>query len=306
LVEVGHIAALRAAVLALGNDPDAAASSVIAWLRLSRVFQREPGIGMIGGPVAEIETTIQAMLERLHPSPESLLRLDRALADYEDDTALVRMATDQRASFIQHYWPRYFGSAPPQVMPIGSNRDGPGLWEVFARPVLRRQMNERLRLFAGIVSAARTKPGLRLLAGLRGLNADDAESRFYFHYGTPAAIVKFIRMDAIRVLERTAIGRSARAAIAIERFRRSHRAMPASLAEVASEAGSLLPADPMTGDALKLVVRPDSYVVYSVGENGKDEGGKIDRPPLAKTAAPGMSKRPAPDWGIRVRIRNGL
>ncbi len=302
LNQVGHIAALRAAVLALGNDPDAAVSSVISWLRLSRVYQGELGTMFTGLRTVEIEKTIPAMLERLRPSPESLGRLDKALADYEDDTRPARIAMAERAWFIQHYWPRYFGFAGPQAMPISPNNDGPGFREVFARPVLRRETNERLRLFAGIVSAARMRPGLRLLAGLRGLNAGDAKSRFYL--GTPAEIVKIYQGYAVGLFEGIAIERSARAAIAIERFRQTHHAMPASLADVAADAGSVLPVDPMTGDALKLVGRPDSYIVYSVGDNGKDEGGQIDRPPLAKTAAPGTSKRPAPDWGVRVRIRN--
>jgi hypothetical protein len=302
LVEVGHIAALRAAVLALGNDPDAAASSVISWLRLSRVFQGESGTMIIGLPVVEIENTIPAMLERLRPSPESLGRLDKALADYEDDTELARAAMSERASLIEYYWPRYFGFAAPQVKEIDSRKVEPGFPEVFARPVLRRQMNERLRLFAGIVSAARTKPGLRLLAGLRGLNAGDVRSRFYF--ATPAEILKVYQGYALQVFEGMAIERSARQAIAIERFRRTHHAMPASLAEVASDDGSPLPADPMTGDAFKLIVRPDSYVVYSIGGDGRDDGGQIDRPPLAASAAPGSAKRPAPDWGLRVRIQN--
>jgi hypothetical protein len=302
LNQVGRIAALRAAVLSLGNDPDAAASSIISWLRLSRVYQGEVGAMFSGLRTVEIEKTIPALLERLHPSPESLARLDKALADYEDDTSPVRIAMTERAWLIQHYWPRYFGFAGPQAMPIGRNNEGPGFREVFARPVLRRETNERLRLFAGIVSAARMKPGLRLLAGLRGLNASDAKGRFYL--GTSAEIVKIYQGYAVSLFEGIAIERSARAAIAIERFRLTHHAMPASLAEAAADAGSPLPVDPMTGDALKLVVRSDSYIVYSVGDDGKDDGGRIDRPPLPRTAAPGMSKRPAPDWGVRVRIRN--
>jgi hypothetical protein len=302
LFNVGQIAALRAAVLALGSDPDAAVSSVISWLRLSRVFQVEPGVMIIGLRVVENEKTIPAILERSHPSPETLGRLEKALADYEDDTELVRAAMGERANLIEYYWPRYFGFAAPQVTPIDSENVKPGLREVFARPVLRRQMNERLRLFAGIVSTVRTKPGLRLLAGLRSLNADDVKSSFYF--ATPEQILKIYQSYALQVFEGIAIERSARLAIAIERFRRTHRAMPASLAQVASEEGAPLPADPMTGDALKLLIRPDSYVVYSVGENGKDDGGQVDRPARAASAAPGSPKRPAPDWGIRVRIRD--
>jgi hypothetical protein len=285
----------------LGDDPDAAVSAIVSWLRLSRVFHA--GGTNIGPPVSDIETAIPATLERFHPSVEALGRLEKALVEYEDGTELVRAALRERASTIEYHWLRYLGIAAPQVTPIDSSTVRPGLREVLLRPELRRQLNDRLRLFASIVSTAKTSHGLGVLAGLRELKADDVKTRFYF--ATPREILNVYENYAAQVFERIAIERSARLAIAVERFRLNHHAMPTSLAEVASEAAEPLPVDPLTGGPLTLIVRADSYVVYSVGGKGNDDGGQIDRPPRRPSSALGSTRRPAPDWGIRVRIRNG-
>jgi hypothetical protein len=302
LVKVGRIAALRAAVSALGDDPDATVSAIVSWLRLSRVFQIDAGAMNIDIPVGDIEATIPATLERLHPSLDALSRLERALGDYEDGTELIRTAMTERAWMIEYYWPRYFGVAAPQVTPTDSNTVGPGLREVLLRPELRRRMNERLQLFASIVSTAKTTGGLQMLARLRGLQASDVKSSFYT--ATPRQILNVYQSYAARVCERIAIERSARLAIAVDRFRLKHGAMPASWEQVASEAKEPVPFDPLTGSPLRLVVRADSYVVYSVGGDGRDDGGHVDRPPLRAPSSPGSPRHAAADWGVRVRIRD--
>jgi hypothetical protein len=64
-----------------------------------------------------------------------------------------------------------------------------------------------------------------------------------------------------------------RTACAIERYRLAHGALPPSLAALCPEYLSTVPLDPMSGQSLHY--RPgsgDSYILYSVGWNQKDDG----------------------------------
>jgi hypothetical protein len=66
-------------------------------------------------------------------------------------------------------------------------------------------------------------------------------------------------------------------AVAVERFRRSHGRWPDSLAALVPEFLQELPADPYNGLPLKFRRLADGVVIYSVGPDQKDDGGKLDR-----------------------------
>src|SRR5207302_3333920 len=72
--------------------------------------------------------------------------------------------------------------------------------------------------------------------------------------------------------------RCAVAALAAERYRLGQNRWPESL-EVLVKAGLLdaVPTDPFDGKPLRLKHTIDGLVIYSVGQNHLDDGGKIDR-----------------------------
>jgi hypothetical protein len=101
--------------------------------------------------------------------------------------------------------------------------------------------------------------------------------------------------------------RCAAVALAAELFRRETSHWPAALAELTPKYLSAVPRDPFDLQPLRLARRADGIVIYSVGENGTDEGGAISadgaanptdigirlwdvdkrrQPPLPPTAAP--------------------
>jgi hypothetical protein len=86
--------------------------------------------------------------------------------------------------------------------------------------------------------------------------------------------------------------RSALAALAIERYRLKQGAWPEALADVV-KAGLLdaVPLDPMDGQPLRYKRLADGVVVYSVGLDGVDNGGTINRD---NPTAPGS------DLGVRL------
>lgn len=67
---------------------------------------------------------------------------------------------------------------------------------------------------------------------------------------------------------------AARVALAAELHRRKTGALPDSLEQVREALGGELPVDAITGEALKYVVRDGRVLVYSVGNDRDDDGGR--------------------------------
>ena len=65
-------------------------------------------------------------------------------------------------------------------------------------------------------------------------------------------------------------------ALALERYRQAKSAWPNSLQELVPIYLPLAPLDPFTESPLRYVVRKEGVAVYSVGPDGKDDGGVID------------------------------
>ena len=74
-------------------------------------------------------------------------------------------------------------------------------------------------------------------------------------------------------LSRTARIECVRAALAVERYRLAKGALPETLADCAPGFLEGVPADPFTGRELRYERLRSGFVVYSVGEDGRDDGG---------------------------------
>jgi hypothetical protein len=68
-----------------------------------------------------------------------------------------------------------------------------------------------------------------------------------------------------------------RGLIAVERYRMEHEEWPAKLADVVPEFLKKVPTDPFDGKPLKMAKVADGVIVYSVGTDGVDNGGKLNR-----------------------------
>jgi hypothetical protein len=78
--------------------------------------------------------------------------------------------------------------------------------------------------------------------------------------------------------------RVAQTALAIERFRLAHtNALPASLDDLVPAYLKAVPIDPYDGKPLRFKLRQPGYVVYSLGQDGKDDGGLEPNPKNSNT-----------------------
>jgi hypothetical protein len=78
-------------------------------------------------------------------------------------------------------------------------------------------------------------------------------------------------------LRNQALLRCSCVALAVERFRKTHGRWPDNLAVLVPEFLGELPVDPYNGLPLKFRRLADGVVIYSVGPDREDNGGKLDR-----------------------------
>jgi len=94
-----------------------------------------------------------------------------------------------------------------------------------------------------------------------------------------------------------AANRCARLAVALEQYRRKNGGFPARLQDVVPQGGDLDVLDPFTGQPLRYMRTDAGYLLYSVGRDGQDDGGKVS-PQQVNGRVFGTG--PIPDVGVRV------
>jgi hypothetical protein len=78
----------------------------------------------------------------------------------------------------------------------------------------------------------------------------------------------------VRDAEHVAFLRIADTALAVERFRLAHtNTLPVTLAQLAPTCCRALPNDPFDGQPLRYKTHGANYAIYSVGSDGRDDGG---------------------------------
>ena len=65
----------------------------------------------------------------------------------------------------------------------------------------------------------------------------------------------------------------ARVAVAMTRYRLDHGKLPTRLSDVVPAYLNAIPTDPFDGKPLRLVMRNNQWIIYSVGPDGVDNGG---------------------------------
>lgn len=142
----------------------------------------------------------------------------------------------------------------------------------------RRLHPRALRFGSQVVEIAKLRPPqwLPRFTKLRATLADVPESERELFVNPEKLASACLRLQA---LLRTAV-----VGLALERYRRQHQHWPATLAELTPGLLTAVPRDPYDGAPLHYRRLADGVVVYSVGADGKDDGGKVD--PIPNALAP--------------------
>jgi hypothetical protein len=98
--------------------------------------------------------------------------------------------------------------------------------------------------------------------------------------GQKRKIISTMLMPAVKRVGEAALRDQAMLACAItalaaERFRLAHKRWPKALDELCPTYLASVPRDPYDGHQLRFAHRDDGLVIYSVGQDGQDDGGEV-------------------------------
>jgi hypothetical protein len=140
-----------------------------------------------------------------------------------------------------------------------------------------------LRAMATNIAAASLRPPASLQAtqALENLNTQAKDRYYIFSSMLLPAASRLVFRDA----EASARARTVIVALAVEKWRESHDGNPPdTLSALTPDFLTVVPTDPFDGHPLRYKRLQKGYVVYSVGRDGRDDGGKEQAPRGAKVS----------------------
>jgi hypothetical protein len=291
LFNVSRLLSSRTIGLSVAGEGDAAVDSAISAVQLRRAIR--PSQRWLDTTAHEVPV----VLSLSRPSESALARLQTTLAREEDPDGPTMDFIETRGSLLNDAWLRFFRRQPgtplPPAFPVEL------LPSPQMRPLVTHELVRSLRVWAELLEIARKPwPDRVRLAPEQVARYTNERFRPGGMNGVLAAVSLFrqtLRPDLL-VYDRTS-----RIAVAVERYRRAHaEVLPPALNDLIPNYLDSIPEDPLTGKPLRYRVTADAYTVYSVGPDGKDDGGAQ----LRQTSPSAATQFPAgADLGIRVLIR---
>jgi len=274
---------LEAILHAENGDPRRASEAVITSLAVTRSLAWEPMvICQINRLTCERVAWIalQRILSRVNGfTDDQLLALSRALARASDTDSWTRALIGERCIIIaMHERPELVqgavGPSPPQIVinaqkELGlADRSGVAFLKLMDRLMQVRQLPPEQRLDA----AAEVDKERHALP----------KTFFIIHEVAPYAVgvVKWELTETARLA-------TASCGLAVERYRLARGVLPETLQDLVPTYLADVPSDPFDGKPLRYKHLERGYLVYSVGPDGTDDGGK--EPPPAVRGKPNAS-----------------
>jgi hypothetical protein len=274
--EVFALLALDAMVAAADRDPARACTTLIACTRYARALQGEPSLISMFLQIAFVSITaqqIERVLAYCELTSPDLQQLEMAWNDIPMFEIVRLGMSSERAIGHEHF----------EFMKSTGAGTGMYLLSKIARGYFEREQLHVLRLATQIVELQKQPPH-EWNPRVKELQlAQSAVGRPLAQLVVPA-YEKCIEAS-IRELTRY---RCTQLALAAERYRLANGNWPTSI-DVLKSVGEKL--DPYSGQPLRLLLTNEGVIIYSVGGDGVDNGGKFDD---------GNLNKPDHDFGIRL------
>lgn len=280
-VKLEHVQMMRGGARALSlqcqvdlhhDRPHEAVENIIALVALARTLDQEPCLIAHLVRIAIHSMAIRDMqlaMRAVQISDEDLVRLQQALRKIGVESNLRRaLAGEGVFGYMACVDMRAMNGLTPQEAKEIAGRTPQRRYD--AAMILRNNNRIIEASEAGLADAIRVAHDVEdELADLM----KSTPNRIIFMMSammTPAysrGVEAFARSASQRDL--------ADAAIAAERFRRQHGKWPDKLEQLVPDFLPAAPVDPFNNQPLKLIATPVEFKVYSVGQDGKDDGGDI-------------------------------
>lgn len=282
---------LRARAALAVEAPDIALESILAILRLSRHLGREPGLILVLVGAATQEMALPVIRDGIVDSTWSTSQLRQirdALPSGSDWSSRFHESLRmERAVFVDQMMKlkdpeeiqRWAGSQTLDDLPAAG------------RAIPRGWLYDNARMFSTILQEeVFENDGSPLGESFEGrvMNLQTDPVRRYRFLLVSLAMPAYSELST-RILQTGIYGELADAALALEIARRESGAYPEDLAALASFSGTS-PIDIWSGEPLRYRKMEDSYLLYSIGPNRVDDGGRLRR------------DRDAGDWSWRPEL----
>jgi hypothetical protein len=265
--------------LTQARDMKQALLSCLAGLNAARAVGDEPLIVSqlirIAGTLVACASAERALAQG-EPDPADLEKLQHALELEEQDNGLLAALRGERA--VLHQVLTLIEDSELDARQLASATEGGSVMNRFfaakARYDARAEHPEILALITERIEAAK-KPLHEQVAVDRAFEArmrDQART-----HRLAAALLPAVEKVSQSFRREYANLRCLTALVAVERFRRAKGRWPESLEELRPDFQAEIPPDPYDGKPLRYKRLADGVVVYSVGPDGTDDGGALDR-----------------------------
>ncbi len=293
LKELARVAEFEALLAAQAGQAEKAADAITTMAGVARTLDPEPLLISQLMRMALISMSITGLERSVNLSAlddVACLKLGEVFALLENTNLIVRALIGERAFAIEAF--PIGSSAVNNQAALGSGGGGtpPGQSLSSAGPSIfnrltgffDRDLQFYLRAMqTNIAMLSQLPPASLAVTNVNAQLADEAEHKYFIFSGLLLPAVGKASMREAEIFARI---RSATTALALERFRLANGALPKELSELVPRFLSHVPGDPFDGRPLRYKLLPKGYVVYSVGPDGRDDGGK-ELP--AKNSGPG-------------------
>jgi hypothetical protein len=264
-----------------GHGGDAS-TSLATTLRLARTLDEEPGLisQLVRIAVVKIGTgTLERRLNAGNLSAVELTGLASQFTAVNKTNLLVRALIGERAIAIPYFRMSRAeinrltkadeeGSEPQSGPPLAGRE--PLLFR--ATGFFERDLRFYLQVMQTDITLAKLGPPRSLVStNLNQYVETRTKSRYYILSGL---LLPSLSGVLIKEAESLALVRISTTALAAELFRLANNRLPKDLHELVPGFLPSLPVDPFDGAPLRYKQLPKGYVIYSVGRDGHDDGGK--------------------------------
>ncbi len=313
VMNAGRGLSLRSLAACASGDSTGAVAGAQAMCRLTDALLREPVLIATLVAVNTHETAqecVWAILEKRQASEAELQALQAALEAFRFDEGLLLAARGELAmgydscdlfqrspgEALNLMQAVPMGGQPPPVSPLLSATLG--LLVPAGLTDLNKTTMARLGL-EGILRPLKTGSYASLAAQQEKVEQELVAHRGWTHPGYFMSCLIMPAWQAVtdRVFAAEAVRRQAVTACALERWYLRHQACPADLKELVPELLPTLPIDPMDGQPLRYQrSHRGRYKLWSVGFDGKDDGGQVNLSKEGKPAYKVTRRNYVGDW----------